>query len=102
MTIVPPNRFFVRIELTLVLGLCEAYMIDVILALPYTRIVKALILMAGTAGIFSLLTSLVEPFVKGTLKRVAKADEGSALSRLVIHATVFLVLFYGYFKIFAS
>jgi hypothetical protein len=102
MRIIPPNRIFIRIELTLVLGLCEAYLIDVILRLPYTRSLKSLILMAGTAGIFALIASIVEPFVKGTLKQVAKADQGSSLSRLVIHASVFLALFYGYYMIFAA
>ena len=100
MTIVPSKRFFVNIELTLILGLAEGVMIDVVLKLPYTRYEKAGILMAGTAGIFAIIEAIVKPLAEGTLKTIAKADEGSQLSRLVIHVAILAGLFLAYLEVF--
>lgn len=100
MTIVPTKRFFVNLELTLILGLCEGMMFDLVLGLKYTRFEKAGILMLGTAGVFTLVTRLIKPLAEGTLKTVAKADEGSQLSRLVIHLGILALLFFLYLEVF--
>lgn len=100
MTIIPTRRFFVNLELTLILGLCEGLMFDIVLKLPYTRLAKAGILMAGTAGVFALVTAVIRPLAHGTLKTVARADEGSQLSRLVIHVGILALLFYCYLEVF--
>ncbi len=100
MRIIPPRRFFVNLELTLILGLCEGIMFNVVLRLPYTMYQKTGILMLGTAGVFALVSAIVRPLAHATLKTVAKADEGSGLSRLIIHALILGALFFGYLKIF--
>ena len=100
MRIVPTRRFFVNLELTLILGLCEGILFDTVFKLPYTRYQKAGLLMLGTAGVFALITAVVKPLAEGSLKTIAKADQGSGLSRLVIHAAILGVLFFLYLAVF--
>lgn len=100
MRIIPTRRFFINLELTLILGLCEGIMFSIILKLQYTNMQKAGMLMLGTAGVFSGINALVKPLAHATLKTVAKADEGSSLSRLIIHVLILAALFFGYLKIF--
>ena len=100
MNLVPRKKFFINIELALILGLCEEWMITIIIKLPYTRYQKAGILMLGTAGVFALLTEVVRPLVEGTLKTVSKADQGSQISRLVIHIGILALMFFVYLGVF--
>ena len=100
MNIVPRKKFFVNIELTLILGLVEGILIDLVLKLPYTRMAKAGILMAGTAGMFAIIEAIVKPIAEGTLKTVSNADQGSQLSRLVIHLAILAGLFLAYLEVF--
>ena len=100
MKLVPRKRFFINIELALILGLCEEWMVNVVVKLPYTRFQKAGILMLGTAGVFALLTEVVRPIAEGTLKTVSKADQGSQLSRLIIHVGILALIFFIYLGVF--
>lgn len=100
MNIVPRKRFFITIELALILGLCEEWIVSVIVKLPYSRYEKAGLLMAGTAGMFSIVLSIVRPLAEGTLKTVSKADDGSQLSRLIIHLAILAALFFVYLAVF--
>lgn len=100
MRIIPTRRFFVNLELALILGLCEGLMFNIILKLNYDRYEKVGMLMLGTAGVFSLVTAIVRPLAEKTLKTVARADEGSTLSRLFIHALIITGLFFGYLKVY--
>ena len=50
MRIIPSRRFFVNLELTLILGLCEGVMFNIVFKLHYTTYQKAGLLMLGTAG----------------------------------------------------
>ncbi|HZV11935.1 MAG TPA: hypothetical protein VFA55_01875 [Candidatus Kapabacteria bacterium] len=100
MRLIPPKRFFINLELALILGLCEGAMFNIVLRLNYTRYQKVGLLMLGTAGVFSLVTAIVRPLAEKTLKTVARAEEGSALSRLVIHAMIIAGLFFGYLKVY--
>jgi hypothetical protein len=100
MRIIPTKRFFINLELTLILGLCEGIMFNIVLHLHYTPYEKAGMLMLGTAGVFAGISSIVKPLAHTTLKTVAKADDGGAISRLFIHALIIAGLFFGYLKVF--
>jgi hypothetical protein len=100
MRLLPSRRFFLVVETALVLGLLEGLLIKLVYDLPYTRAQKAMLLMAGIAGVFSIVLSIARPMIDATLKHLARSDEGKRLSRLIIHGCVMLLLFWGYMAVY--